>query len=189
MRRGFKAQAERMALAARMSLGIEPMGPLDPWRYAKSLGIEILDFESLALTPRCKRQLLVTDSESWSGMTLRINDAVAIVLNPAHSKSRQTSTLMHEISHVELKHVPTRVDISDSGILLVSEYPEDAEAEADWLSSAMLLPRDALLFHRTNGASPDEIARIFGVSRALCEWRLRMTGVDVQRRRAALRAF
>jgi Zn-dependent peptidase ImmA (M78 family) len=121
-------------------------------------------------------------------MTLRIKDAVAIVLNPQHSKQRQASTLTHEISHVELRHVPTRVDLSPSGILLISEYAEDAEAEADWLSGAMLLPRDALLLHRANGVSPDEIASIYGVSRALCDWRLRMTGVDLQRRRAASRA-
>ena len=78
-------------------------------------------------------------------MTLKEQGVTAIIINPRHSRGRQSSTLMHELAHVMLKHVPVRVDVSASGMLLLSDYSEDAEAEADWLAAAMLLPRDALI--------------------------------------------
>jgi len=66
----------------------------------------------------------------------------------------------------------------------MSDYSEDAEAEADWLAAAMLLPRDVLIARRRRGDSISAIAEAFGVSDPLCEWRVRMTGVDVQLKRA-----
>jgi len=66
------------------------------------------------------------------------------------------------------------------------ELSVDQEQEADWYAGAMLLPRDALWRHRGRAKSAAEIAKFFGVSPASCEWRLRMTGVDIQiRRRSA----
>ncbi|MCU1298056.1 MAG: hypothetical protein JWO91_2334, partial [Acidobacteriaceae bacterium] len=55
--------------------------------------------------------------------------------------------------------------------------------EADWLGAALLLPREGLVRLRSAHRATAEIATYYGVSEALCEWRLRMTGVDVQMRR------
>lgn len=68
--------------------------------------------------------------------------------------------------------------------MLVSEYSKDDEDEADWLAGALLLPRQALVEHRRRGLSVEQIARHHAVSRQMCEWRVRMTGVDLQLRRA-----
>jgi Zn-dependent peptidase ImmA (M78 family) len=92
---------------------------------------------------------------------------------------------MHEVAHFILKHVPARVDVSPTGMLLLSDYSEEAEAEADWLAAAILLPREALVRRRRAGESAAQIAAAFGVSEQLSEWRLRMTGVNTQLRRAA----
>lgn len=70
-------------------------------------------------------------------------------------------------------------------MMLLSDYPVEQEDEADWLASALLIPRDALHALRRSGQSSDEIASYFGVSKPLAEWRIRMTGVDTQLRRAA----
>ena len=75
------------------------------------------------------------------------------------------------------------VDVSPTGMLLLSEYSDGDEAEADWLAAATLLPRDALMHYRRRGQSAAAVAQIFGTSEQLCEWRLRMTGVDTQLRR------
>jgi Zn-dependent peptidase ImmA (M78 family) len=91
---------------------------------------------------------------------------------------------MHELAHIRLGHVATRVDVGPAGILLVSEYSEEDESEADWLASALLLPRDALHYFRGRGQTSEQIARHYGVSQQLCEWRLRMTGIEIQIRRA-----
>jgi Zn-dependent peptidase ImmA (M78 family) len=117
-------------------------------------------------------------------MTLRLDGAFAIVINPAHARTRQRSDLMHELAHIELRHSPARVEVSESGLLLLSDYSDEQEQEADWLRAAFLLPREGLVRLRSAHESTSGIATYYGVSEALCEWRLRMTGVDVQMRRA-----
>lgn len=183
MRRGFKAEAERVAVEVRNRLGLQAMAPVDPWAYAELLGVVVLDFDALGLTPKDAEQLLNVDPESWSGLTLKEGDTHYVVINPAHVRARQVNTMMHELAHIQLKHTPKRVDISVSGLMLLSDYPADQEEEADWLSASVLLPRDALCHYRSIGWSTAEICNHYGVSTQLCDWRLRMTGVNVQLRR------
>jgi hypothetical protein len=184
VRRGFKAQAERSAAAARDVLGLSPNAPIDPWAYAAHLNVRVLDFCKLGLPTREVSQLTVIDGDSWSAMTLQLKGTFAIVLNPSHAITRQRNDLMHELAHIELGHAPARVEVSENGLLLLSDYSDEQEQEADWLAAALLLPRDGLVQSRSAGHSAAEIANRHGVSEALCAWRLRMTGVDVQIRRA-----
>jgi len=88
--------------------------------------------------------------------------------------------MMHEWAHIELRHKPNRVDRSDAGLLLLSDYPAEFEDEADWLAGAILAPRDGLMRFRTSGMTPDEIALHYGISIELTNWRLRMTGIEKQ---------
>jgi Zn-dependent peptidase ImmA (M78 family) len=90
---------------------------------------------------------------------------------------------MHELAHISLRHVPSRVDLSVSGLMLLSDYPDQQEQEAEWLAGAMLLPRAALIHHRSRGWGVDQICAKFSVSATLCQWRIRMTGVDSQLKR------
>jgi len=184
VRRGFKAQSERSAAAARISLGLKPCAPLDPWAYAAHLKVRVLEFSSLDLPPQAQRQLTIVDGDSWSAMTLQVDGVFAIVINPAHALTRQRSDLMHELAHIQLRHPPARVEVSETGLLLLSDYSDEQEQEADWLGAALLLPREGLVRLRSVHRSAAEIAIYYGVSEALCQWRLRMTGVDTQMRRA-----
>lgn len=184
MRHGFKAQSERSAASARAALGLRPDAPLDPRLYATHLNVTVLDFSTLALTKQAQRQLTVNDPDSWSAMTIQVNGKFAIVINPVHAPTRQRSDLMHELAHIELRHTPARVEVSQSGLLLLSDYSDDQEQEADWLGAALLVPRDALVKLRVARKTPAEIAAHFGVSESLCQWRIHMTGVDTQLRRA-----
>lgn len=183
MRHGFKATAERLASELRSAAGVGPRARFDPLVLAAHLNVVVLNFDELDLSEDTRAQLLKSDPDSWSGMTLRHGSVVAVVLNPVHPTTRRNNTLMHELSHVVLKHVPARVDVSDTGLLLLSHYGDDIEAEADWLAAALLLPRDALMIRRRRGESAAAIALEFGTSEQLCEWRLRMTGVDAQLKR------
>lgn len=184
MRRGFKTEAEKASAAARQALKLRPLAPLDPWAYARFLGVLVLDFATLSLSPATIHQLVTADGDSWSAMTLKEGTTLAIVLNPAHALTRSRSDLMHELAHIDLRHTPVRVDVSKKGVLLLSDYSEDQEQEADWYGAALLLPRSALVHHRSRGQTAVDIAALYGVSTSLCEWRLRMTGVDIQVRRA-----
>lgn len=185
MRHGFKAEAERVSVTARVQLGIALLDPIDPWEYAKARGVVVLDFSCLTLPERDHKQLLIIDNESWSGLTLKHDSEFFVVINPSHNIARQRNTLMHEIAHIHLGHTPGRVDFSAGGMMLLSDYPADQEDEADWLAAALLIPRDALYKARRSGSSIDEIADMFGVSKQLAEWRIRMTGIDTQIRRGS----
>ena len=173
-----------MAVAARKALGLDAIAPLNPAQYAAHIGVHILTLEELGLSDSARRQLLEVDSRSWSGMAIRESGLTGVFVNPTHPPERRASTMMHELSHVVLKHVPIRVDVSSAGILLVSEYSEDDEEEANWLSGALLLPREALKHYRGKGWQPARIKMHFGVSDDMYTWRIRMTGVEVQMRRS-----
>ena len=187
MRRGFKAVAERNSAAARHVLNLTSTAPLDPWAFAAHLKVTVLDFATLELSGGTRDQLTVADSESWSAMTLKDQELYAIVINPAHALTRRRSNLMHELAHIQLGHTPSRVEVSRTGLLLLGDFSDEHEQEADWHAAALLVPRDGLLQMRANQVPPKDIAEYYGVSEALCEWRLRMTGVDVQVRRARSR--
>ena len=165
MRHGFKAQSERSAALARTALGLKPNAPLDPWAYAEHLRVRVLDFGELTLSKQAKHQLTINDSDSWSAMTLQVNGKFTIVINPSHAITRQRSDLMHELAHIELRHSPARVEVSQSGLLLLSDYSD--EQEADWFGAALLLPREGLVRLRAACKSPAEIATHYGVSEAL----------------------
>ncbi len=106
-----------------------------------------------------------------------------IVLNTRHTKPRLRSTLMHEISHIYLRHTGSQVHLTETGTLLISEFSDEQEDEANWLSGALLLPREVLLQARAARMDNGQICEKYGVSSEMCVWRLRMTGVDVQMRR------
>lgn len=158
-------------------------GTFDPVLLANYLGVLVLDVKDISLTTMTRTRLLCEDPDRWSGMTISDSGITAIVLNPSHPLTRRNNTLMHELAYVFLKHIPARVDVSETGVLLLSHYSDDAEAEADWLAAALLLPREALISRRRRGETPAEIATSLGTSEQLCHWRLRMTGVETQLRR------
>lgn len=184
MRRGFKALAERNAFAARTALNVKAGERLDPFAYAEYLTVVVLDFAELRLPPGTVDQLTKLDGNSWSALTLRQNGAHFIVLNPSHTQARIHNDLMHELAHVELNHEPARVDLSPTKLLLLSDYSDEQEQEADWHAAALLAPRDALVSMRARGKTVSQIAAYFQVSDQLCEWRLNATGVESQLRRS-----
>ncbi|WP_420334934.1 ImmA/IrrE family metallo-endopeptidase [Roseibium sp.] len=181
MRRGFKSQAEKLALKHRANFGLGPHERLDPKAFLKSNGILVWEPSDVpGIDSAHLHQLTVVDPDSWSGVTIRIEEKTLIIVNSTHPDGRQANTLMHEWSHLELKHKPNRADRSDGGLLLLSDYPREMEEEADWLAGCMLLPRDGLLHHCGAGMDAQRVANHYGVSRQLASWRIGKTGVNRQ---------
>lgn len=187
MKRGFKSQAERVAEELRGQLGLGAIDPLCPYALATHLSIHVLDIKELPLPANDLEHLTGAGSAVWSGFSLREAGLIGVVLNTSHPKRRLRNTLMHEISHIYLGHSGSQVTLLDSGTLLVSDFSSEQEEEADWLSGALLLPREALLHARAQQLPNAQICETYGVSDELCTWRLRMTGVDVQLRRRRAR--
>jgi Zn-dependent peptidase ImmA (M78 family) len=71
----------------------------------------------------------------------------------------------------------------NSGMALRT-HNEEQEEEANWLAGCLLLPREALVTIRRMGYSDEEACSEYGVSPAMLRFRLNITGVDVQLRRA-----
>ena len=186
MRRGFKAWCENAAVDYRRALQLRPKDPLNPEELAAHLDVMVWRPEDVPeLSTDSLRQLTIHDRDSWSAMTLRVDDTNLIILNSAHALTRQRSSLSHEIAHLILDHEPGRIDVSPEGHLLLNSFEREQEEEADWLSATLLVPRAGLQVAYRANQDAQTLADHFGVSLDMLNWRLRMTGVVVQSRRAS----
>ena len=185
MRRGFKTWCEATAARYRTALGLEPQDPLIPEDLAAHLGVTVLRPEEVpTLSEASLRQLTYYDSDSWSAVTMRVGDRNLTIVNSAHAKTRQRSSLSHELAHIILDHEPGRIDLSPEGHLLLNSFEREQEEEADWLSGTLLVPRAGLVIAYRSNQDSGILAKRFGVSVDMLNWRLRMTGVATQARRA-----
>ncbi|MEW6313005.1 MAG: ImmA/IrrE family metallo-endopeptidase [Pseudomonadota bacterium] len=180
-KRGFKSWCESVAAKYRKDLDLAFDGSLPPKLLAQKLNVLVWKPEDIpGLDKKDLTQLTKNDPKSWSAVTLQLPQIEAIIVNSAHALVRQTSSIMHELSHIILEHKPARVDVSDQGYLLLHNYDRTQEDEADWLAATLLVPREALLVVFARVKTPQEAAKHFGVSTDLLEWRKRMTGVQAQ---------
>jgi Zn-dependent peptidase ImmA (M78 family) len=72
------------------------------------------------------------------------------------------------------------MEVSDSGVMLLSAYDKQQEEEADWLSGCLLLPRDALVSIKRRGLVDADAAKAYGVSISMMKYRMSMTGMNKQ---------
>lgn len=178
MRRGFKAWCERAAGEYRQTLGIPPERELDAQALAASLHVRVVTPEDLpGLSAASITQLTVTEPDSWSAVTISQRDVKLVILNSGQSARRRTNSLCHELAHIILNHRSDDTQLSREGFLFRASFNSEQEEEADWLAGCLLVPAEGLLRAYRRMSSPEQLAERFGVSRALIDWRLRMTGV------------
>jgi len=187
--RGFKSWCENVAIQQRRELNLRSFDPLNPRMLSKHLGIEVWTAEQVpGIDPECLRILLRKNYDSWSAVTICIESKDLVILNTSHSDSRQASDLMHELSHILLGHEPSRVDVTEDGLLILNTYGKKQEEEANWLCGSLLLPRDALVLIRRKDMDLKIATKKYGVSLDMLEYRLNVTGVNYQFRRARNRS-
>jgi Zn-dependent peptidase ImmA (M78 family) len=159
---------ERYGASKRKQLGLAPADPLDPRGLANNLGIRVLTpHEISGLTKKSLQTLLHQDGQSrscWSAVTLVVGNKAAVILNSFHSLCRQANDLMHELAHRILEHETHEIDVTADGIMVVSGYDKKQE-EADWLSSCLLLPREALVVIKRQHMEFLDAAKIYGMQR------------------------
>jgi len=183
-KRGFKSWCENTSAALRTELGLGAVDALNPWKLAAHLGIVVWKLEEIPGIPAECTATLRTDSDSWSAATVCVGTRHAVILNSEHSPARMNSDFMHELSHLVLAHTPARVDVSSDQLLLLSTYNRAQEEEANWLSGALLLPRDALFNIRRNRLTDQAACRSYGCSQDMLTFRFRVTAVDLQLKRS-----
>lgn len=176
LKRGFKADAERLAAEVRSELDLRPVDRLNPHALAQYLGIAVLDLAEYGRrtgTEIASRVLLTTERESFSAVTIFQGLKRVIVRNERNARTRQASDLAHELAHALLLHSAAPLIDGDGG----RYFSKREEEEADWLGGTLLVPRGGVLTLIEQGLAVDAVAEHFGVSPRLCRWRLSATGV------------
>ncbi len=155
---------------------------LDPFELAKYAKLLVVTFEDVeGLSEETREQLLGEGKDKWSGgaASPRLpNGSKLIILNPTHGRNRHNATLMEEISHVFLGHKPSRLAITNKnkeGKAIARDYDAAIEEEAYATGAAALVPYTSLGRFVYEGKTIVEIARHFNVSRALVEYRIKIS--------------
>ncbi len=184
LRRGFKTDAERIAVATRQELGLTVHDRLDCYTLADHLGIPILSLGELYRDGAALVSIgaLMEDEAKFSALTVCAGTRRLIIYNPAEHPGRHANSLAHELSHILLEHPPAPA--LEGGC---RRWAGLYEEEADWLAGALLVPRDGAMVFAARGDTLQDGARHFGVSVTLYRWRVNVTGVQRQVNAAASR--
>lgn len=178
MRRGFKAEAERLAEQVRTEMGKRPSDPLDAMELARHVGADVRPADGL--TSLAKLQALEQlQPGAFSACTFTVGDKHVIVYSPLASEGRTQSDVAHEVAHILLRHEVKSVQTIRSGVSFFT-CDADEEQEANWLAGCLLLPRALLYAAAKRGLDSAGIAQTYRVSEAMAAFRLRTTGVTRQ---------
>lgn len=181
LRRGFKAEAERVAAEQRALVGLGPTAPIDPFRLLAQHRITVrtpADVAALALMPRDTLQLLAEHSDYWSALTVRTPAGIVVVHNPQHERPRQHSNLTHELAHVLLQHAPGALQTVAGCVM--RDFDEIQEEEARCLGDTLLAPRVALAAAAGRRMTVTQTAVWLGASTQLTSYRANTTGISRQ---------
>jgi hypothetical protein len=187
-----RKQYELRALGLRDFAGVEPEQSLDPFVLAEFAKLLVVDFDQIkGLSDESREHLLGDAADEWSGGACSRplpNGWKIVILNPAHGLHRNRATLMEEISHVFLGHQANRLAVvseprqvgvaggrTASTRVVARDYNKADEEAAYAVGAAALVPFAALRRAVLTGRTAEQIARRFGVSRQLVEYRIKVT--------------
>ena len=186
LRRGFKSEAERIASNVQAELGLSAADSVTPEALAKLLDIEVRAGDELISRQRFIELERIQPGAFFACTFRPASDRLVVVYNPLPTPSRIRSDLAHELSHVLLVHELSRVE--QLGDLTFLSCDTAQEEEAAWLSGCLLLPRTLLLAEIHKGSTAANIAKKYGVSGDMAQYRLNVTGVLRQRRSLSAKA-
>ena len=175
LRRGFKAQAERLAAELRLQLGLTVHDQLDPFALARYLRVPVLSLPEMVAGDFSDTDVaaLRDPTARFSAVTVHRESRLLIAYNDAHTPERTVNDVVHELSHIVHGH-PPRPAIGFAGC---REWDDRHEEEATWQAGALLVPRDGAFVRLRRGETIEEAAAHFGVTDDLFRWRANATGV------------
>jgi len=176
--KGWEPFAFDLRKVARVSL----LENLDPWKLALEFGLHILDgLAALECLPsEVRAHLKGPGKHDWSGGVHPdpLNDGTLLcILNPFHSRRRNKVTLMEEISHILMDHVPSGVSYDMNGLRL-RDYHENQEKEAYGIGSAALIPWQTFLPALKASKSIEELSEMYDVTTDLVQYRIKITAAS-----------
>lgn len=172
----FRHWCENEAVRWRRKLNLYAYDPLPAARLAACLGVRLVHpGEIPGFDSGTSMKILEQDSGSWSAVVLPIpGHPPLIIYNPYHAPTRHESNIMHELAHLILRHKPIMIQANLP--FLRQSYKPDDEEEAAYLGSCLQITKNGLDWAFGRGLSKPEIARHFGASEELVQFRLNMTG-------------
>jgi Zn-dependent peptidase ImmA (M78 family) len=187
LRRGFKSEANKLAIDVRGELGLSSNSRLCPFALAESLLIPVFTLQALVALDEQLAQhvaLLINSHRSaFSAITVFNGRRRCIVHNHRHAPVRQHSNIAHELGHALLMH-PAHPPFCSAGSRI---YRAELEEEANWLGPVLLVPNEAARWAIRMPVA--EAAKHFGVSEDLMSFRLRMSGAHHIHRRMSSKAI
>ncbi|MDE0268086.1 MAG: ImmA/IrrE family metallo-endopeptidase [Acidimicrobiaceae bacterium] len=175
--RGFKAKAEREARKLRENAGITRSASLDLKAIADNLGVRIISADDLVEIERLE-EIECIQAYAFSACTFEINGRHVIVYNPLRTRPRRRSDIAHELAHIILDHDLTEIQYLND--IPFRTCQPDQEEEATAFGGTLLLPRPTLLIEARCGATIKQIAKKFGVTTQMAQFRWNTTGVQKQ---------
>jgi hypothetical protein len=179
----FSARARKWephAQVLRKLLNLASHQVLDPYKLAAKVGLRLIEAQSVCeqLDRGIARRILVQDRNAWSGGVFAqpLPDGTRIcILNSTHDPKRMKITLMEEIAHIHLRHVPTGLVRSSDG-LRMRDYDKAQEEEAFGVGAAALLPWEAFFRAINGGTTINQLAERYELSTQLITYRVKITG-------------
>ena len=173
-----KEQLEGIAGNLRRDLKIGARDPLDSLQVNVE-GVRIVKLtQSDCFDARTIKKLRNEACGEWSAMSVPLDRAMTswvVLLNDCHTIERQRVTLLEEYWHILMGHKLTKVArIAEA---YGRTYDQAEEHDAYYLASASLLPREAIQEAVSSGRSAVEIAKQFGTSPELVEYRIKRLGL------------
>lgn len=180
LKRGFKAEAERLAKQYRQELNIHPCHPLCAFKLASHLKTPIYDAKEFVGESDDIKLLAGSNGKSceWSALTMITKSGNRIIIhNPFNSVARQQSDLMHELAHIICKHERNQKEYDFEIPFGMREFNEEQEEEAKCLGSILQLSTPCLLWAKKRKMTIWEIAEYFNASNEMVTYRMNITGI------------
>ena len=178
LRRGFKAEAERLANDIWSAMHLKPSNCMDAVDLARHAGCIVRSAGTLVDIARLKELKRIQD-DAFFACTFKLPGARhAIVFNPLMPDTRRNSDVAHEVAHIVLDHRLSRLGRVGSVAFLSCDKQQ--EEEAAWLSGCLLLPRFTLIHDLAKHMAHKTIAENRVLSKDIVDYRVRVTGVARQ---------
>lgn len=178
LKRGFKAEAERLAEQYRGELNLSKFDPLDAFLLAKHLEIPIFSVEEAFEGDKNNPHFSIMSNTSlFSAMWMPNEDGDKIIIHNAnHSYYRQQSNIMHELAHIIRKHEMPEETAQLCWLFNLHYYNPVHEQEAKYLGGCLQITRAGLLW-AVKTHSEEQISKYYNASSEMVRFRLNATGV------------
>lgn len=184
LKRGFKANAEKLARQYRESLNIHPCHPLCAFKLAEHLQVPVFNATEFLTLPHEIELLSGANGVDfgWSALTMLTKAGNRIIIhNSFHSLSRQQSNMMHELAHIICNHEHSKQNYDFEIPFGMRDFNELQEEEAICLGSTLQLPTPSLLWANKRNMTTELIASHFNASTEMVTYRMNMSGVAKRR--------